>query len=70
MSVFLITYKVFELFMFAATQNNLSSKNDLLKLADWYVNQIDHGDRLREKIFAYLEEHKDFFELLESLFDK
>ena len=70
LSVFLITYKVFELFMFAATQNNLSSKNDLLKLTDWYVNQIDHADRLKEKIFAYLEEHKDFFELMESLFDK
>ena len=70
LSVFLITYKVFELFVFAATQNNLSSKNDLLTLADWYSNQIDHSDRLKEKIFAYLEEQKDFFELIESLFDK
>ena len=70
LSVFLITYKVFELFVFAATQNNLSSKNDLLTLADWYSCQIDHDDCLKEKIFAYLEEHKDFFELMESLFDK
>ena len=70
LSVFLITYKVFELFVFAATQNNLSSKNDLLTLADWYSCQIDHDDCLKEKIFAYLEEQKDFFELMESLFDK
>ena len=66
-SVFLIIYKVFELLTFAAIQNNLSSKNDLLKLVDWYTNQIDHSDRLQEKIFAYLEEHKDFFELMETL---
>lgn len=70
LSVFLITYKVFELFVFAATQNNLSSKNDLLTLVDWYSGQIDHDERLKEKIFAYLEEEKDFFELMESLFDK
>ena len=67
LSVFLITYKVFELLTFAATQNNLSSKNDLLKLVDWYTIQVDHGDRLREKIFAYLEERNDFFELMETL---
>lgn len=70
LSVFLITYKVFELLTFAATQNNLSSKNDLLKLVDWYTNQIDHGERLQEKIFAYLEERDDFFELMETLLDK
>ena len=70
LSVFLITYKVFELLTFAATQNNLSSKDSLLKLVDWYTNQIDHSDRLQEKIFAYLEERKDFFELMETLLDK
>lgn len=70
LSVFLIIYKVFELLTFAAIQNNLSSKNDLLKLVDWYTNQIDHSDRLQEKIFTYLEEHKDFFELMETLLEK
>ena len=70
LSVFLITYKVFELLTFAAIQNNLSSKDSLLKLVDWYTNQIDHGERLQEKIFAYLEERNDFFELMETLLDK
>ncbi len=70
LSVFLMSYKIFELLTFAATKNNLSEKNDLLRLVDWYTNQIDHGDCLKEKIFAYLEEQKDFFELMESLFER
>lgn len=70
LSVFLITYKIFELLMFSATQNNLSSKNDLLKLVDWYTSQIDHSEHLKEKIFKYLEDNKDFFMLMESLLEK
>ena len=69
-SVFLIMYKIFELVAFAATQNNLSSKNDLLMSADWYTNLMDHGERLKEKIFKYLEENDDFFSLMETLFEK
>ena len=69
-SVYLLTCKVFELFLFSATQNDLSDKKDLLKLVDWYINQIDHAERLKEKIFAYLEEHKDFFELMDTLLEQ
>ena len=70
LSVFLIIYKVFELLTFSATQKNLSDKKYLLNLTDWYTNQIDHGDRLKEKIFAYLEEQNDFFNLMETLLHK
>jgi hypothetical protein len=56
--------------MFSATQNNLSSKNDLLSLVDWYTNQIDHSEHLKEQIFKYLEDNKDFFVLMESLLEK
>lgn len=70
LSRFLITYKVFEVFMFSATQNNLSDKKDLLSLLDWYANQIDHTSRLKEKIFKYLEGKEDFFEIMESLLER
>ncbi|MBQ4405223.1 MAG: flagellin lysine-N-methylase [Selenomonadaceae bacterium] len=70
LSVFLIEYKVFELFVFAATQAGFSGKDDLLKLVDWYTSEIDHGDCFKEKIFAYLEERKDFFELMETLLER
>ena len=69
LSVFLMSYKVFELLMFSSVQNHLSDKNDLLMLTDWYSNQIDHADNLKEKFFAYLEEHKDFFELMDTLLE-
>ena len=69
LSVFLISYKVFELLTFTATQNNLSGKNDLLRLVDWYIKDIEHAYRWKEKIFAYLEEHKDFFELMDTLLE-
>ena len=67
LSVFLVTYKVFELIMFSMAQNNLSDKNALLKLVDWYTDQSDHSHFLNDKIFVYLEEQKDFFVLMESL---
>ncbi len=38
LSVLLIIYKVFELFVFAATQAGFSGKDDLLKLVDWYTS--------------------------------
>ena len=69
LSVFLVSYKVFELLTFAAVQNNLSDKDDLLRLTDWYTMDINHSDRRIEKIFAYLDEQKDFFELMESLLE-
>ena len=39
-------------------------------LANWYTNQIDHGDRLNEKMFKYLEENDDFFLLMETLLEQ
>ncbi|MBR6888292.1 MAG: hypothetical protein IKN16_07575 [Selenomonadaceae bacterium] len=70
LSVLLISYKVFELLMFTATQAGFSGKDDLLKLVDWYTEEIDHGDGFKEKIFEYLEERKDFFELMETLLER
>ena len=66
----LISYKVFELLMFAATQAGFSGKDDLLNLVDWYTEEIDHADFFKEKIFEYLEERKDFFELMETLLER
>jgi len=70
LSILLISYKVFELLMFTAIQTGFSGKNDLLRLVDWYPEEIDHVDGFNEKIFAYLEERKDFFELMETLLER
>ena len=66
----LISYRVFELLMFAAIQTGFSGKDDLLNLVDWYTEEIDHADFFKEKIFEYLEERKDFFELMETLLER
>ena len=70
LSILLISYKVFELLMFAAIQTGFSGKDDLLNLVDWYTEEIDHADFFKEKIFEYLEERKDFFELMETLLER
>ena len=70
LSIFLVSYKLFELLTFSAVQNNLSDRDDLLRLTDWYTMDIDHSGLWKEKIFAYLDEQKDFFELMERLFER
>lgn len=65
--VFLILYKVFELFTFSMTYNNLSHKMFLLDLTDWYSRQVDHNQDLKDKIFKYIEDRDDVFDLMETL---
>ena len=66
-SVFLMLYKVFELFTFSMTYNNLSHKIFLLDLTDWYSRQVDHNQDLKDKIFKYIEDRDDVFDLMETL---
>jgi len=48
--VFVVTYKIFELMMFAAAQKNFDSKDDLLSLTNWLVSKADHNKSFTEKI--------------------
>lgn len=50
-AMFAATYKVFELMTFAAVQNGLDSKDDLLKLVEFFTTQTNHMHGFREKIF-------------------
>ena len=68
--VYLISYKVFEMFSFAAWQNNLADKENLLQLVVWYTTQLDHNKHLNEKIFEYLEDNDDLFELMDTLLEQ
>ena len=68
--VYLISYKVFEMFSFAAWQNNLADKENLLQLVVWYTTQLDHNKHLNERIFEYLEDNDDLFELMDTLLEQ
>ena len=47
--VFVATYKIFELLMFAAVQKNLDRKGELLQLVSWFTNQADHNENFAKK---------------------
>ena len=49
--VFLISYKIFEMIMFAAIQSNLNSKEDLAAMVDWFMIKTDHNDALYKRFF-------------------
>ena len=62
--VFVAEYKIFELLTFAAAQQNLDGKDDLLRLVDWFTNQTDHSATVNEKILECVPD--DIFSLTES----
>ena len=66
--VFVTSYKIFELILFAATLKGFDGKDDLLKIVDWYVTQADHSKEFNERIFEQTRAAKDIFTLMESLF--
>lgn len=56
-AMFITTYKIFELILFAATLKGLNSKGDLLKLTGWFDTRIVHslGNDVHKKIFAQIQ---------------
>ena len=66
-AIFLISYKIFELILFAATQNNLNSKADLLDMINWFTSRMDHAKDLHEKFFELLKGIDDTFLLMTCL---
>lgn len=68
-AMFLTTYKIFELILFATTLKGFDDKDDLLKLVAWFEQQTVHSldNRVCKKIFKQLP--GDAFGLMESLLD-
>ena len=68
-ALFLTTYKIFELILFAATLKGLHSKGDLLKLITWFTRQKVHslGNDFYKKIFGQIK--GDLLTLMESFLD-
>ncbi|MBQ3727702.1 MAG: hypothetical protein II902_11725 [Selenomonadaceae bacterium] len=48
-AVFLISYKIFELVTFAATESGLDSKENLPALIDWFMSSTDHSKDLYKR---------------------
>ncbi|MBR1646957.1 MAG: flagellin lysine-N-methylase [Selenomonadaceae bacterium] len=63
--VFVATYKLFELLMFAAEQENFCSKKDLLTLTDCFLSSADHNNHFVKKILEHVSD--DIFSTLELL---
>ena len=66
-AVFLITYKAFELLLFCATMTGLDSRNDLLKLVDFFSSQIENTELFYKKISEEAKNIGDLFTVMEFL---
>ena len=68
-AVFVTTYKIFELMMFATTRAGFGGKSDLLRFVDWFTVQTDHAPNFYEKIFRHAKKIGGTFALLETLLE-
>ncbi len=66
-AVFLISYKVFELVTFAATESGLDSKEDLLAMVDWFMSTTNHDKKLYERFLELLAGVDDTYLLMATL---
>ena len=69
-AVFVTTYKIFELILFAATLKGFGGKEDVLRLVSWFSMRTEHGSgEVYQKIFACIRGAGDTFDLMESLLE-
>ena len=66
-AIFMISYKIFELIIFSAAQKGLTSKDDILKLFDWFAAKTNHDKNLYNKFFELLKGIDDTFLLMSCL---
>ena len=66
-AVYLISYKIFELMIFSATQKGLDSKDDILKLVDWFTAKTNHNKSLYDRFFELLTGIDDIFLIMTCL---
>ena len=65
--IFLISYKIFEIMMFTATQKGFTTKEDLLTMVDWFTLATDHNQTLYKKFFELLEGMDNTYLLMATL---
>ena len=68
-AVFLMTYKVFELTLFAATLKSLTNHDGLLNIITAFARRTDHNGKFGEEILALFKDDDDLFDLMESLLE-
>ena len=68
--VFVTSYKIFELILFAATLKGFDGRDDLLKLVDWYTLQTNHDGKIYEKFSRQVRLTGDIFSLTETLLEQ
>lgn len=69
-AMFVATYKVFELFTFAAWQNGLDSKDDLLRFIEWFTTQSNHTNGFRQKIFDSIKNMSDPVAIMDAFLEQ
>lgn len=67
-AVFLMTYKVFELILFAATLKGLTNREGLLNLITTFARRTDHNGKFGEEILSWFKDD-DLLNLMESLLE-
>lgn len=68
-AVFLMTYKVFELILFAGTLKGLASRDGLLNMITTFARRTDHNGKFGEEVLALLKDDDNLFDLMESLLE-
>ena len=68
--IFVTTYKIFELILFATTLKGFDGKRDLLRLVDWYTLQTNHDGKIYEKISLQVRRTGDIFSLAKTLLEQ
>ncbi len=65
--VFIIKYKIFEITLLLAVMKNPVDKDNLISLTNWFTTQFNHVEINHRRIFDYLKDKNDAFDLMESL---
>lgn len=69
LSVFVVSYKVFELIIFSSTLKGCDKREDLLNMVDWFTRKIDHQSELQNKILELFKDDENLLALIESLLE-
>lgn len=69
-AMFVTTYKVFELFTFAAIHRGLDGRDNSLQLVEWFSEQTNHTYGIRQKIFDQIKNLDDPLMLMNSLLEQ
>ena len=67
---FVTIYKVFELVIFSATRAGFDSKDDLLKIVDWFATFINHSGENLQNVLKHVENRGDILDLIETLIEQ